>query len=64
MRILDTNPIQVIPEKGMLLTNGETVSTVVDEPIILGVNDHPNNWRDITVEEAERLQSPIEEEVI
>jgi hypothetical protein len=34
--------------EGMTLTNGETYG----EEVYLGVNDSPDNWREITQEEA------------
>ena len=39
--------------KGKVLTNGETYST----EIYLGVNDSPDNWYEITEEEALKLQT-------
>ena len=44
------------PKKGMALTNGDVVireGGFVD----IGVNDRPENWYEITAEEAERLQA-------
>ena len=41
---------------GMILTNGETFG----KEIYLGVNDSPDNWREITDDEYEKLK--IEEE--
>ena len=41
---------------GMVLTNGDAYSSVGGY-ITLGVNDRPNNWYEITAEEAERLQN-------
>ena len=46
--------------KGMVLTNGETFSSVGGS-VYLGVNDSPENWYEITAEEAERLQTPIDD---
>ena len=43
-------------EDGMVLTNGETFSTLV----YLGVHDSPENWHEVTEEEAERLKAEIE----
>ena len=63
MRILDTNPTRIVPDEGLVLTNGSAYSTD-SKYIALGVNDSPKNWYEITAEEAERLQAPIEEEVI
>lgn len=56
MRILDTNPIQIVADKDKVLTNGSAYSSVGGY-ITLGVNDSPNNWYEITAEEAERLQN-------
>lgn len=47
------------PKKGMALTNGDVVireGGFVD----IGVNDSPENWHDITAEEAKRLQNEEE----
>ena len=41
---------------GMVLTNGDAYSSVGGY-ITLGVNDSPENWHEITAEEAERLQN-------
>ena len=63
MRILDTNPTRIVPDEGMVLTNGLAYSTD-SKYIELGVNDSPDNWYEITAEEAERLQNEeFEEEV-
>lgn len=45
-------------EEGMMLTNGETFGKVV----YIGKNDDENNWREITLEEAEELQKLKESE--
>ena len=44
--------IKLTASEGMTLTNGETFG----KEIYLGVNDAPENWREITDEEAEKLQ--------
>lgn len=41
--------IELKASEGMLLTNGETVSDVV----FLGINDSPDNWWEIPIEEEE-----------
>lgn len=76
MMISKTTPIRMAAEKGYVLTNGETYSTEggyikngddfipLGGYITLGVNDSSDNWYEITIEEAERLQKPTEEEVI
>ena len=46
--------------EGMVLTNGETFSSVGGS-IYLGVNDKPENWSEITAEEAEALQKNEED---
>ena len=41
--------------ENMVLTNGEAFSGVGGS-VFLGVNDSPDNWYEITAEEAQRLQ--------
>ena len=43
MKILNENPIHIISDEGMILTDGETYSTEV----WLGKLDSPENWREI-----------------
>lgn len=43
-------------KEGMVLTNGDAFSSVGGY-ITLGVNDSPDNWHEISVEKAERLQA-------
>ena len=38
---------------GMTLTNGETLS----KEVYLGKNDTPDNWHEITDEEAEKIEA-------
>lgn len=40
-------------KEGYVYTNGETFSNIIR----LGVNDKPENWQEITNEEAEKLQA-------
>ena len=47
--------------EGMVLTNGETYSSVGGS-VFLGVNDKVENWSEITEEEYNSLQ-PIEPEL-
>lgn len=42
----------LVPADGMRLTNGETVA---DGKVYLGIHDSPDNWREVTPEEAERI---------
>lgn len=51
-RITDNGITVLVPDEGMRLTNGETVA---DGEVYLSGISSPTNWREITVEEAERL---------
>jgi hypothetical protein len=42
--------------EGMMLTNGE----IYGKEIYLGVNDSPDNWHEVTVEEYETKMSEME----
>lgn len=42
---------KITASTGMVLTNGETYS----KEIYLGVNDKPENWREITEEEYQHI---------
>ena len=44
--------------EGMVLTNGDAFSDV-GGTIYLGINDKPENWHEITAEEAETLQKEM-----
>jgi hypothetical protein len=44
---------------GMTLTNGEAFG----KEVYLGCNDSPDNWREITDEEAEKAQDEMQEGV-
>lgn len=46
--------------EGMILTNGEAYG----KEIYLGVNDTPDNWREITDAEYEEILRKQEEEII
>ena len=51
---------KLIASDGFTLTNGEAFGKV----IYLGCNDSPNNWNEITDEEADRLkQEALEDDV-
>lgn len=59
---MDTNmkvsiiEIQIITaSEGMVLTNGEAFSSI-GGTVYLGKNDIPENWHEITAEEAEHMQ--------
>ena len=47
------NKRHITAAEGMVLTNGETFAT----ELWLGDGDSADNWREITVEEAEKLQA-------
>ncbi len=52
---MKTKPIEIITleaDEGMVLTNGETYSTLV----YLGVNDSLNNWYEIPEDEMPELE--------
>ena len=55
-RITENGITVLVPDGGMRLTNGETVA---DGEVYLGGNSSPEDWREITVEEAERLIESI-----
>lgn len=65
MEIKEIKLRELKPSKGMALTNGETYSAP-DTPIYLGVNDSPDNWREITTEEYNKAieeAAPKESEI-
>ncbi len=62
MMISKNRPIQIVADKGKVLTNGEAYSTEGGY-ITLGVNDKPDNWYEITAEESKRLQNEENEGV-
>lgn len=47
----------LVPADGMRLTNGETVA---EGKVYLGIHDSPENWREVTPEEAERIAEEAE----
>ena len=59
MEIKEIKLRELKPSKGMALTNGETYSAP-DTPIYLGVNDNPDNWREITTEEYNKALEETE----
>lgn len=50
------NKRHIAANEGMVLTNGETYAT----ELWLGDGDSIDNWREITVEEAEKMQQATE----
>ena len=53
---------KITASDGMVLTNGETFSSVGGS-VYLGVNDSAENWREITEEEYSRIVAEAEKEV-
>ena len=49
--------VRLTADDGMTLTNGKFFS----KNVYLGCNDSPDNWREITDEEAEKLKEAEEE---
>lgn len=52
------------PSEGMLYTQREDVNLtdrIITDRIYLGVNDSEDNWKEITIEEANILKQEIEE---
>lgn len=50
---------KITASKGMILTNGEAYG----EEIYLGINDIPENWHEITIEEYEKIMAEQEAEI-
>lgn len=48
-------------DENMVLTDGETFSSV-GGVVYLGVNDSPENWKEVTEAEAEEMKKAIEEQ--
>ena len=52
--------IKLTATEGMTLTNGETFA----KEVYLGSEDNPENWNEITDEEAAAIQKEKEQEVL
>lgn len=52
--------LEVIPDDGMMLYNGETVSDGLIAPLTADLSA----WREITIEEAQKIQEELEHEEI
>ena len=50
---------KITASKGMILTNGEAYG----EEIYLGINDTPENWYEIPIEEYEKIMAEQEAEI-
>lgn len=48
MQIIYENPIHLIADENMMITNGEIYSTEV----WLGALDSPSNWHEVPIEEV------------
>lgn len=46
----------LVPAAGMRLANGETVA---EGKVYLAPQDAPENWREVTVEEAARIEAEL-----
>lgn len=57
MTTTETKLIKLVPDEGKFLNKGDIVSSCV----YLGINDSPDNWREITAEEAEEIKKAAEE---
>ena len=53
------NYTTIISDDGMMLYRENTITPVVS----LGCNDFPENWKEITIEEAEALQAQWDAEI-
>lgn len=47
----------LVPSEGMRLTNGETVA---DGKVYLSEKDSQENWREVTAEEAARIEAELD----
>lgn len=57
-KTIDNGTTILTADNGMKLTNGDTFGTTVR----LAKTDSPDNWREVTEAEAERLMAEAEEE--
>lgn len=48
--------LEVIPDEGMMLYNGETVSDRLFAPLSVDLSA----WKEITIEEAQKIQEELE----
>lgn len=53
MIIIPGNPVEIRPEEGMKLMKDEVIA---DNQVYLGVGANPNEWYEITEEEALRIK--------
>lgn len=57
MTTTETKLIKLTPSEGMWLNKGD----IVGDCVYLGINDSPDNWREITDEEATQIRKANEE---
>lgn len=50
---------KITPSEGMVLTDGQTYAL---NGVHVGRNDSPDNWREITIEEYEKIKMEQESE--
>lgn len=65
-KIKQVNVIILKPKAGCLLTQSADVdlqNRVFSEEIWLASTDSPDNWKDISIEEAERIKKQQEENI-
>ena len=56
----------ITPSEGFYLTQanlGETDEVILSLSVTLGKNDSPDNWKEISIEEGERLRAEREVEL-
>ena len=58
MEIITFEMRELKAAEGMVLTNGETFSSVGGS-VYLGINDSPDNWHEITKEEYDEIQQEL-----
>ncbi len=61
MRIIEGNPITLLPDEGMRLTTGDVIA---EYAVYLGEGCNPESWYEITEEEYQEMQNLINEEII
>ena len=57
---------KLTPSAGMMLTQAADIdieSRIVSDCVHLAVNDSPESWREITIEEAEEIRDAIENRI-
>lgn len=60
MRIVNEPLRYIEPASGMRLTNGDVIA---ENEVYLAINDSPNNWYEITNEEAAEIEKNKYDEI-